>query len=67
MAKTLGILFLSAISFIMIASTGNVPNASAQESVELGKVKWMRSLDEAKAISAKSGKPLFVQFQEVPG
>jgi len=34
---------------------------------ELGQVHWGRSLDEAKAQSAESGKPILVLFQEVPG
>jgi len=41
--------------------------APANDRVELGKVTWNRDLDKAKALSAKTGKPLFVQFQEVPG
>ena len=35
--------------------------------VEVGLVNWNRDLEAAKTLSAKSGKPLFVQFQEVPG
>ena len=34
---------------------------------ELGQVHWGRSLEEAKAQSAESGKPILVLFQEVPG
>ncbi len=39
----------------------------AQTPVELGKVHWGRDLDAAKKKSAATGKPIFVQFQEVPG
>ena len=34
---------------------------------ELGQVHWGRSLEEAKAQSVESGKPILVLFQEVPG
>ena len=39
----------------------------AEERVELGTVKWTRDHDAALALSAKSGKPVFLLFQEVPG
>ena len=35
--------------------------------VELGKVHWIRDLELAQKLATESGKPLFVQFQEVPG
>lgn len=38
-----------------------------QNPVEIGKVKWTRDLDGALAKSKKSGKPVFLLFQEVPG
>lgn len=34
---------------------------------ELGKVDWQTDHDKAFALSAKSGKPVFLLFQEVPG
>ncbi len=34
---------------------------------ELGRVDWQRDLDAALAESARSGRPVFVLFQEVPG
>ena len=34
---------------------------------ELGKVKWLRDLDAGRAEAEKSGKPLLILFQEVPG
>lgn len=34
---------------------------------ELGKVKWLRDLAAGKAEAEKSGKPLLILFQEVPG
>ena len=34
---------------------------------ELGKVEWSRDLDAAYAESSKSGRPVLLLFQEVPG
>jgi hypothetical protein len=34
---------------------------------ELGTVSWQTDHDKALALSAKSGKPVFLLFQEVPG
>lgn len=39
----------------------------AQNPVELGQVNWLRDMEAAKAQSEKSGKPIFILFQEVPG
>jgi len=36
-------------------------------SPELGTVKWERDLDTGLAAAKKSGKPVFLLFQEVPG
>ena len=35
--------------------------------VELGRVKWLRDIGEGLAEAKKSGKPVLVLFQEVPG
>jgi len=35
--------------------------------IELGAVNWGRDLEAAKKTSAKTGKPIMVLFQEVPG
>lgn len=45
---------------------GTAP-ASPNNPKELGWVRWHRNYDEAVALAARSGKPLFVLFQEVPG
>lgn len=42
-----------------ISATGNP--------VELGAVHWLRDLDEGRAEAEKTGKPLLILFQEVPG
>ncbi len=50
-------------------TTTTRPLVSAENGnpVELGKVNWLRNLDEAKAQAKESGKPIFLLFQEVPG
>lgn len=35
--------------------------------IELGKVKWLRDLNEARIASKQSNKPILILFQEVPG
>jgi len=40
---------------------------TASSAVELGKVAWLRDLDEALKIAAREDKPVFILFQEVPG
>ena len=57
--------FTGAVLALLIA--GGVSLTFAEQPVELGLVKWERDLQEAKRLSKKTGKPLFVQFQEVPG
>lgn len=39
----------------------------AQSPPELGDVQWLRSYDEALKESSRTGKPVFILFQEVPG
>ena len=63
MEKTIGVavLALALVALLQISfSYGQTP-------VEVGQVKWKRDIEQAKTISAKTGKPVFVQFQEVPG
>lgn len=50
----------------MIVPLSSAADPSAQP-VESGKVAWGRDLDAALAASAKTGKPLFALFQEIPG
>ena len=57
-ATILSTIFLSGISTGMPAD---------DKPVELGAVNWNRDLGQAKKESAKSGKPILVLFQEVPG
>lgn len=41
--------------------------ACADEPVEFGRIHWRRSLEPALEESARNGKPIWLQFQEVPG
>jgi len=64
MKKTIGFL----VSGLTLAVAAMFQTASfAQTPVEVGKVKWNRDFEKARATSLQTGKPLFVQFQEVPG
>lgn len=38
-----------------------------EDAIEIGKVDWTRDLAAAKKKSKATGKPIFLQFQEVPG
>lgn len=51
----------------MMSSSAPISRAPSDNTIELGNVTWKRDLEEAKKASADSGKPMFVQFQEVPG
>lgn len=60
--RTIGLflfLFLTAGFFSMKAQNG--------QQVELGKVDWIRNLDQGIQKSKTSEKPVFILFQEVPG
>ena len=65
--KSAGFLMFTLLGVSMFLMPQIAKETQAQETVELGKVKWNRDLEAAKALSAKTGKPMFVQFQEVPG
>ena len=53
--------------FLSLFAAGIPLQAKPAPRPEIGKVSWKRDFDGALAASAKSGKPLFVLFQEVPG
>ena len=65
MKKTIGIV-VSALT-LMVATLFQTAPLFSQTPIEVGKVKWKRDFEKAKATSRQTGKPLFVQFQEVPG
>jgi len=61
---------LMTLVFVLTGYTGmwaqERTNAQNQDK-ELGKVSWYRDYDTALAVSKKSGKPVLILFQEVPG
>jgi len=63
MEKTIVIATLS----LALALLLQIGLSYGQTPVEVGQVKWNRDLEAAKATAKQTGKPLFVQFQEVPG
>ena len=54
---------LMALSIGFLATSGE----TMENPIEVGDVRWGRDLDAALENSAKSGKPVLVLFQEVPG
>jgi hypothetical protein len=44
-----------------------VAAASSRAPLEIGTVKWLTSFRAAKAESGRTGKPIFLQFTEIPG
>lgn len=59
---------ISAISFLINSSTSQANETTVNDNVvEKGAVNWSNDLDAAKKLSAKSGRPIFLLFQEVPG
>ena len=64
MNKSIGFVFSALMLLGCALQTGS---SLGQSQVELGQVNWNRDLEAAKTLSSQTGKPLFVQFQEVPG
>ncbi len=52
--------------FFILVAFGNKENAIPQPE-ELGAVNWLRDYDQAIASAKKTGKPVLILFQEVPG
>ena len=44
-----------------------IPVVTNGQPEELGQVQWIRDLDQGRAEAQKSGKPILILFQEVPG
>ena len=53
------------LTFLLMACSAE--QSDSGQPVEIGTVKWNRDHDAALKLSAKSGKPVFLLFQEVPG
>jgi len=64
MSKTIRLMASAVVLSVIIFQSGSL---ARQTQVELGQVNWNRDLDAARKLSSETGKPLFVQFQEVPG
>lgn len=79
MAKFIGMLTFALVAVANFGVQGSCSNAqqtsrvmeikksNPDETPELGMVVWGRDLDAAQEISRKTGKPIFLQFQEIPG
>ncbi len=57
---------LAAVIVMAICATA-YGSQTIQNPVEVGHVNWGRDFDAALRMSAESGKPVLVLFQEVPG
>jgi len=57
---------LVAIIVLTLCATAHASH-TGQNPVEVGDVYWGRDFDAALKMSAESGKPVLVLFQEVPG
>lgn len=56
------------LTLLFCSGTGQLSGAPAQNNpVEVGDVHWVRDYDGALQASRRSGKPIFLFFQEVPG
>ena len=50
-----------------LAAASSVATTPSSPPVEIGTVGWLTSFRAAKAESARSSKPIFLQFTEIPG
>ena len=60
---------LIAIAAPLSAQVAAAPETTDPEkqAAELGKVAWLRNVDDAVARAKAESRPIFIQFQEVPG
>lgn len=58
---------VAVIGFQVATQAQSATDSRKKNPVEIGLVDWNRDLDAALATSAKTGKPVLVLFQEVPG
>ena len=63
------VILMSAITILIILAIGVTAHGSETTGnpIEIGDVRWQRDFDAALENSAKTGKPVLVLFQEVPG
>ncbi len=68
--KTLSVLAVAAAGALLLPSKPgprSIDHQPISQPAELGKVNWLRALAAGKAEAEKSGKPILILFQEVPG
>ncbi len=60
---------LIAVAANLSAQAADAPETTDPEkqAAELGKVAWLRNVDDAVARAKSEARPIFIQFQEVPG
>lgn len=58
---------LSLLVGVMMFSLANAFDDDLDTIPEIGEVKWSLDLESAKHESKKTGRPLFLLFQEIPG
>jgi hypothetical protein len=63
-AHVIALVFLAGLA---LGQTGQGSENPSAQPEELGRVKWSRNLDRGLDASARSGKPVLLLFQEVPG
>src|SRR5689334_1545101 len=51
----------------VVTAMTTLPNPPDPQPEELGRVHWLRDLQAGQAEAAKTGKPMLILFQEVPG
>lgn len=55
------------VTVILVAMAGPLAAQAARNPKELGVVRWHRDLEAGLAAAKAAKKPVFLQFQEVPG
>ena len=65
-SKTQKIVF-SLLATLMMFSLANAIVDDPDEIPEIGKVSWSSDLESAKQQSTKTGRPVLLLFQEIPG
>jgi hypothetical protein len=58
---------VAATPLLLVSQAACKPNGEAKNPIECGKVIWERDYEAALASAKRTGKPIFLLFQEVPG
>ena len=66
-ARTLTRMIRSLLTLVLLTSSVACAAATVAQPEAAGTVTWLRNLDAALAASAKTQKPVFALFQEIPG